>query len=98
MAGDVAEAFALALAYNGPETVFNISSGTGVRLDDMVAMLARCVGHEVLIDYRPGRPFDVPVSILCNKLAVRELGWFPQVAMERGIQKTVDWMRQSLPQ
>jgi UDP-glucose 4-epimerase len=95
---DVAEAFALALAYNGPETVFNISSGTGIRLDDMVAMLGRCVGQEVLIDYRPGRPFDVPVSILCNKLAARELGWVPQVAMERGIQKTVDWMRRSIPQ
>jgi UDP-glucose 4-epimerase len=95
---DVAEAFALALAYEGPHTVFNISSGKGVSLNDMIAMLARHVGREVVRDYRPGRPFDVPVSVLCNALAARELGWAPRVPLEHGLQKTVDWMRKGLPQ
>jgi UDP-glucose 4-epimerase len=95
---DVAEAFALALAYEGPHTVFNISSGKGVSLNDMIAMLARHVGREVVRDYRPGRPFDVPVSVLCNALAARELGWVPRVPLEHGLQKTVDWMRKGLPQ
>jgi len=95
---DVAEAFALALGYDGPETVFNISSGTGISLKDMVAILARSIGREIVLDYRPGRPFDVPVSILCNALALRELGWAPQVSLEHGIHKTVDWMRKGLQQ
>lgn len=95
---DVAEAFALALAYDGAETVFNISSGKGVSLNDMIAMLTRHVGRDVALEYRPGRPFDVPVSVLCNALAARELGWAPQIPLEHGIQKTVDWMRKGLPQ
>jgi UDP-glucose 4-epimerase len=95
---DVADAFARALAYNGPQTVFNISSGSGISLNDMIAMLERTLGREVVRDYRPGRPFDVPASVLCNALAARELGWTPQIALEQGIQKTVEWMRKGLPQ
>jgi UDP-glucose 4-epimerase len=95
---DVADAFARALAYSGPEMVFNISSGAGTSLNDMIVLLERSLGREVVRDYRPGRPFDVPVSVLCNALAARELGWVPQVGLEQGIQKTVDWMRKGLPQ
>jgi UDP-glucose 4-epimerase len=64
----------------------------------MIVLLERSLGREVERDHRPGRPFDVPVSVLCNALAARELGWVPQVSLEQGIQKTVDWMRKGLPQ
>jgi UDP-glucose 4-epimerase len=43
--------------------------------------------------YLPGRSFDVPVSILSNELAKRELQWEPKVSLEDGIRLTAEWMR-----
>lgn len=93
---DVAEAFALAVAYNGSKSVFNISSGIGTSLNELVGRLDSIFGREILRDYRPGRPFDVPISVLDNSLALRELGWKPLVDLDLGIKETIEWMRGSI--
>jgi UDP-glucose 4-epimerase len=91
---DVAEAFAHAMAYGGERSVFNVSSGKGTSLNELIDLIERALGREIIRHYSPGRPFDVPVSVLDNTQARRELAWHPQVGLEEGIAKTVDWMRQ----
>jgi UDP-glucose 4-epimerase len=91
--GDVAEAFAGAVGYEGSSTVFNISSGTGTSLRQLVALIEETLGRTVACEYKAARAFDVPVSVLDNQRARRELGWAPSVALKEGIQRTADWMR-----
>lgn len=91
---DVAEAFAHAMEYGGERSVFNVSSGKGTSLNELIDLIERALGREIIRHYSPGRPFDVPVSVLDNTLARQELAWHPQVGLEEGIAKTVDWMRQ----
>lgn len=93
---DVAEAFACAVDYDGKKSVFNISSGVGTSLNDMIVLLEQVLGREVIRHYQPGRPFDVPISVLDNSLARLELGWEPKVTIEDGIVKTAEWMRKVL--
>jgi UDP-glucose 4-epimerase len=90
---DVAEAFVRAINYDGAKSVFNICSGVGTNLNELIEILERVVGHEIVRQYRPARPFDVPINILANSLARQELGWAPLVTLEDGIAKTADWMR-----
>jgi UDP-glucose 4-epimerase len=89
--GDVADAFVKAITYEGSQTVFNISSGQGLCLNELIDKVETVVGRQVERIYKPGRPFDVPVSILCNELARRELDWFPRVSMAEGLAKTARW-------
>lgn len=91
---DVADAFARALVYEGDESVFNIGSGVGTSLNDLIAMLERVVGRPLERRYAPGRAFDVPRSILDNARARRELGWSPRVSMEDGLVRTAAWIRE----
>jgi len=93
---DVADAFARALVYEGPESVFNISSGVGTSINEIVAILERVLDRPVVRSYLPGRPFDVPTSVLDNSLARRELQWHPRVGLEEGIIETTNWMRKML--
>lgn len=93
---DVAEAFAKALAYEGDESVFNISSGQGVSLNELLAQLEGLLGRPVERRYLAGRSIDVPANVLDNSLARRELGWSPQVDLARGLARTADWMRANL--
>lgn len=89
---DVAEAFLHAVEYSGTESVFNISSGIGTSLNELVDIIGNVLGKHVNCRYLEGRPFDVPVSILSNALAEQELGWRPQVTLKDGIARAVAWM------
>ena len=91
--GDVAEAFARVLDYTGPYSVFNISSGTGTSLNELVSILEDVLGRRVVCRYLDRRPFDVPASVLSNALAKDQLGWAPQVTLSEGIAWTAQWMR-----
>jgi UDP-glucose 4-epimerase len=90
---DVADAFSRALGYSGPHAVFNIGSGAGVTLNELVAAIERVLGRAVERRHLPGRAFDVPVNVLDPSLARKELGWSPAVALEDGIARTAEWMR-----
>ncbi len=90
---DVAEAFARAVQYDGTESVFNISSGYGTSLNEIIGKIEAILGQPVERTYRPGRPFDVPASVLDNSLAQIELGWRPKVDLDAGIKMTAAWQR-----
>lgn len=93
---DVADAFVKALYYEGPHSVFNISSGTGTSLNALIDMLESALSRPIARNYLPGRTFDVPVSVLCNQLARTELGWQPCTDMPAGIERTARWMQTTL--
>jgi UDP-glucose 4-epimerase len=90
--GDVADAFARAVEYDGAESVFNISSGRGKSLNELIEIVTETIGLNCDVKYLPPRSFDVPVSILANSLAIKELGWSPNTEFHDGIKKTANWM------
>ncbi len=93
---DVADAFSLALQYSGSESCFNISSGTGTSLNQLIDLIDNNLENPVKRNYQPGRPFDVPISVLSNQLAIKELNWKPSISIEDGITRTAKWMRNQL--
>ncbi|CAG9933556.1 NAD-dependent epimerase/dehydratase family protein [Candidatus Nitrotoga arctica] len=93
---DVAEAFVRAVKYSGVKSCFNISSGVGTSLNELIGMLEDVLGKSIEIRYLPGRPFDVPVSVLSNDLARDELEWAPSISMRDGIARVAEWMKREL--
>lgn len=91
--GDVANAFATAIRYNGSKVVFNISSGTGMSLTDLINKIEEALHIKAIRRHTEARPFDVQKNILDNSLARLELGWEPQTTFEQGIIKTADWLK-----
>ena len=76
--------------------MFNISSGVGTSLNELIELIERVLKFEVVRHYSPSRPFDVPVSVLDNSLAQQELKWEQNVTLEEGIVKTAEWIRKGL--
>jgi UDP-glucose 4-epimerase len=89
---DVAEAFVRAVEYSGPHSVFNISSGVGTSINELISTLGDILGQSIKCNYLSGRPFDIPVNILNNTLAGNELGWVPKVTLRDGISRTAKWL------
>jgi UDP-glucose 4-epimerase len=93
---DVADAFASAVGYDGDQSVFNVGSGVGTSLNELLEAIEHLVGRPVERNYVPGRAIDVPASVLCNGLARRELNWSPKTTLPQGLMKTFGWMRSNL--
>jgi UDP-glucose 4-epimerase len=93
---DVAEAFARAVQYSGAKSVFNIGSGVGTQLNELIEIIEKILGKSVARRYLPVRPFDVPASVLSNALAREELKWAPQVSLRDGIARTAKWIAEEI--
>lgn len=65
--------------------VFNIGSGVGHSLNDVVHCIEKALGRKALVQFESKRPFDIPASVLDVTRAAKELDWRPQISLEQGI-------------
>lgn len=93
---DVAAAFAKAVTYEGAQEVFNISSGQGTSLNDLIAMIEGALKKKLDVNYQPGRTFDIDINVLSNERAKKELCWQPEISMQDGLERTIKWLLEAL--
>lgn len=89
---DVANAFANAARYEGSRRIFNIGSGRARATMDVLRTIERAMGKKAEVQFAPNPNHHVPVNILDNRLATRELEWKPQTSFELGIDLTIEWL------
>jgi UDP-glucose 4-epimerase len=90
--GDAVRANLLALTKGG-NRVYNIGTGQGTSVNELFQALSRIIGTSVEPRFGPKRPGDLRLSYLDCTRARRELGWEPRVALEEGLERTVDYFR-----
>jgi len=90
---DLVSAILKLLAYRGSFQVFNISSGKGHSVLDVIAALRTHINPLPKIVHQEARPFDVPMNILDSSRLRHETGWQPAIDFEEGIRRTVEWMK-----
>jgi UDP-glucuronate 4-epimerase len=59
----------------------------------LVHLIERAVGKKAQIRQLPGQAGDVPITYADIAKARRLLGYNPQVNIESGIERFVDWFR-----
>jgi UDP-glucose 4-epimerase len=90
---DAVSAMIAALTYEGACGVFNIGSGVGQSLNDIVDAIEALLGKSVRRTYSSARAFDVPVSVLDISKARALLYWEPQLSFAEGLARTTQWLR-----
>ncbi len=91
--GDIGESFLKAVETKATNEVFNIGSGKGTSLLEVLASFEQVLGLRPQVIFKPGRPFDVPCNILDIKKAAEMLGWRPTTPFEEGLRRTWDWIK-----
>jgi UDP-glucose 4-epimerase len=89
--GDLALFCALA-AEGTASGAFNVGSGEGTSLNEIIEMLRRVTGLGVSAQYTPGRPVDVPRSVLDITKATTGFDWRPRISLEPGVAQTWAWV------
>lgn len=86
---DVVKALVASMTYRGRESVFNIGTGIGTSLNQIVEILRAKLGAAIAVRYEPARGFDVPENILGITRAGRELRWSPLISVRAGIDRMI---------
>jgi UDP-glucose 4-epimerase len=92
---DAVEGILAAASREGDAGLYNIGSGEGVSLNDLVAAIREVVGRDFKVDYQLARAFDVPANVLDITRADNELGWRPQTSLRDGLRRTWEWLGES---
>jgi UDP-glucose 4-epimerase len=91
---NVVEANLLALeATEASGKVFNVGCGERISLNHLVRFLEKILGVTAKVEYEPPRSGDVRDSLADINRAKSALGYYPRVAIEEGLRKTVEWFR-----
>jgi len=85
---DLIDGIYKAATVNALSRVFNLGSGIGHSLNEIIEVIRKVTGREVKVAYQAKRSFDVPGIYLDICRAKQELSWAPSVSLETGIEKT----------
>lgn len=89
---DIAKALIRALSYSGEIKTFNIGSGQGHSLKEVIHMIESVTGKPIQVKYTEGRSFDVSINVLDIARARSYLNWTPTTSLHEGIAHMYSWM------
>src|SRR5713101_3751232 len=95
---DVVNGFlALAQASDVDGATLDLGSGSLVSIREIVQQLAMSIGNGVKLEFGalPDRPLE-PTRIAKTAETFARIGWKPQVSLQDGLERTVDWYRAAL--
>jgi UDP-glucose 4-epimerase len=81
--------------YSGTQRVFNLASGEGHSVLDILTILGHQLEGMPRVSHIPGRGFDLPVNVLDSSLLTRETGWKPRVGLNEGVARVVQWLKRA---
>jgi UDP-glucose 4-epimerase len=70
---------------------YNVGTGRRTDTNTVYRLVAERMGKPLAVEHGPDRPGDLRASALDSGKIARELGWKPEVSLEDGIARTVDW-------
>ncbi len=91
---DVCDALVRSAITSAEHRVFNIGSGTGRSLNEVVTSVSEVLGVHISVNYKPGRSADIPSNVLDCTRALQTLGWMPRISWADGVRGTAAWLSQ----
>jgi len=75
--------------------LYNAGYGSSVSVNDLVKKIIASSGKDLKIEYDLTKPNIKTKLCLDIAKAKNSLGWFPEVSLDEGIQKTMNWYRKT---
>jgi GDP-4-dehydro-6-deoxy-D-mannose reductase len=91
---DMVKAYIIAMNKGIKGEVYNIGSGVGVKMSEVVDKLASLANIEVKIieDQKLLRPHDLP-KVIANNDKIKQLGWQPKITLDESLTRIINWYR-----
>lgn len=90
---DLVDACTLSLNDPAERGVYNVGSGLGYSLRQLVETVCAACCRHLRVEYRPGRKIDVNSIILDSSRLQAAVGWQPRTSLELGIRQAWRWLQ-----
>jgi UDP-glucose 4-epimerase len=90
---DAIEGVCRAATHGTAGETYNVGTGVGMSINQLVAVVEHATGIPLKIEYRDARSVDVQYNILDPGKLRTATGWQPRFEMERGLAEAVQWMK-----
>jgi len=90
--GDLAE-LCVCAATSDKEGAYNAGSGHGLSINQVVEAIRNVTDLDFKVVYKPGRPVDVPRSVLDCSRAKNDFAWECKTEFESALRSTWDWLK-----
>jgi len=90
---DIARGAMLGLKPLGYE-IINLGGHETIKINDLIRMLENLIGKKANIERLPSDPTEMQANWADVQKAGQILGWQPQVNLQEGVARLVDWYRQ----
>ena len=87
---DIARGSVLGLKKVGYE-IMNLGGHESISINDLIRKLEGMIGKKAVIEHKPVVKADMLANLADISKARQLLGWDPQVDLDEGLQRTVDW-------
>jgi len=92
---DIVPVLVNAIPIKSRQRLFNLGSGKGTTLNDLITIMQGITGRAVKVTYAEGRVIDVSMNVLDISRAREEFGFSPNTTLVDGVRKTWQWLNQS---
>lgn len=90
---DAVDATIAVLEEKTNEKIFNVGSGKGTSLVELIDIMSEVVGQKVVPDYIKDSGTYIPKIVLDISRIQKETGWKPTTELSEGIKKTREWIK-----
>ncbi len=90
--GDLAE-LCVRAGTSHSEGAYNAGSGYGLSVNEIIEAIRKVTGSDFEIVYKPGRPVDVPCSVLDCSRAKSDFGWECKTGFDAGLRNAWNWLK-----
>ncbi len=91
---DIVRAYQQLMEMGEPGDIYNIGSGVGYSMQDVLNQMVTVLDTPVDIQIDPERlrPLDIPVMV-ANNAKVRDIGWEPTIPLEESLRRIIEYWR-----
>lgn len=87
------------LAINKQENrfdLYNVGYGSSISVSDLVKKIIACSGKDIVMEYDQSKPSIKTKLSLNTTKAKNSLGWIPEISLDEGIRKTMEWYEKNI--
>lgn len=77
--------------YNGSD-IINVGTGADITIKELAQLIKEIVGFEGNIIFDTSKPDGTPRKLL-SVARLNNLGWYPQVSLKEGLERTYEWYK-----
>jgi GDP-4-dehydro-6-deoxy-D-mannose reductase len=94
---DMVQAYYLLMQKGESGQVYNIGSGHGIKVSDILETLTRLAKVKITVTSDPDRmrPADNPY-IVANNTKITALGWHPEISIDKTLERTLNYFRNNI--